>query len=461
MLTLEANRQLRQRMNATGIGYAGIDGVWWRLAVEPFTLPAAMADELTRIGQAIFALFDVVIALYGTAEGASAGLNHLLAYHVPDHLLRLVENSPVLSVRPDFQLVPLPGGGYQPVATELEICPSAQGYAHAMQMGYGLPPDLVPAFAQMLQGRTLLIVGTEQWSEFLWEQLAFCRALAAGGAQGRVLYDLPVNELARGVAAGERWQPPIFGVPTKPANWHTDLLGRLRHLGLADFLWPDDVDWPAQVGDAVVFRFGYLDCFAADKLHHLVQWGEHGATFLNPAHFSLDSKVILAALGLPAVRQRIEQRNPGTLAVLDRCIPETRLLEAAIVEQLVAEQVDWVIKFAGYARDNQAWGGRSLQLGARHSPESWRGLLQASLALPWPVVAQRVTPSARVDLAYFDEADVPHWLIGGSSRLRTFFLRNPAQIDHVLVGGSHLTVVAEGQNVAEGVTAVQAPIIFG
>jgi hypothetical protein len=210
----------------------------------------------------------------------------------------------------------------------------------------------------------------------------------------------------------------------------------------------------------VVFRFGYFDCFAPDKLRRLVQWRTQGATFLNPTYFILDSKVIMAARGLPLIRQRIERRDPGALAVLERAIPETRLVEPALIDQLLAEQIGWVIKFAGYDRGNQAWGGRSLQLGLRHTAESWRLILQESLALPWPVVAQRATRSAQVDIAYFDEAGAIHRLQGAITRLRTFFLRDPAQANQVLVGGSHLTVVADDHKVAEGVMAVQAPVVF-
>lgn len=458
-LRVEPSR-LRQLIKATGIGYAGIDGAWWRLAVEPFVLPATVASELAQMGRAIFGLFDTVSELYGTAAGAAAGLNQLLEHNVPAPILRLIDQTPVLTVRPDFQLVPLPGGGYQPVATELEICPSAQGYVHAMQVGYGLTPDLVPALAQILQGRPLLIVGTAQWSEFLFEQLAFCRALAEVGAQGHVLYDLPIRELARGVAAGQRWQPPLFGVPTKPADWDDDVLGRIERLGLTPYLWPQDEEWPSSVGNAVVFRFGYFDCFAADKLQRLVTWRARGATMLNPTHFIFDSKVVMAALQLPAIRQQIEQRTPGAVAALQRCLPTTHLLEPTVLDALCAEPADWVIKFAGYDRGNQAWGGRSLHFGAQHTAADWRARLQASLALPWPVVAQRATPSAQVDLAYWDEADCSQWLREGTTRLRVFLLRNPAQAEHVLVGGAHLTAVTEGQNVAEGLTAVQTPVRF-
>ncbi|CAN5558009.1 hypothetical protein BH10CHL1_BH10CHL1_33590 [soil metagenome] len=233
---------VRQRMKATGIGFAGIEGAWWLPATAPFILPRQTEEELHRIAQAIFCLFDVVTALYGTAAGASAGLNTLLETKVPAQIPRLISPAPVCSVRPDFQLHLSPShpGQVQLIATELEICPSAHGFAHAMQVGYGLRSDLVELFAHFLAGRELIFVGTQQWSEFLFEQLAFCRALAAVGARGRVLYDLPVATIAERVRRGEQWQPPMFGIQTKPPDWHDDLLARVRQAEFQAYLWPAD-----------------------------------------------------------------------------------------------------------------------------------------------------------------------------------------------------------------------------
>ena len=206
----------------------------------------------------------------------------------------------VLGVRPDFQLCALDHPPYyRLVATELEICPSAHGFAHALQAGYQLDTDLVAAFARLLGGRELLFVGTSQWNEFLFEQLAFCRALAEVGARGRVLYDQPIATMAAQIRSGERWRTPMFGIAEQPATWDDDIVGRIHAHGFERFLWPDAPDWPQTVGDALVFRFGYFDCFAADKLQRMLDWQAAGATMLNPTMFILDSKVIMAALQLP------------------------------------------------------------------------------------------------------------------------------------------------------------------
>jgi len=445
---------LRTRMAATGIGYAGIDGPWWLPAAEPFALPAPTAAELRQIAGAVFALFDAVDALYGMAAGAACGLDTLLEHRVPAGLLRHTGGGPVLGVRPDFQLV-REGGGYRLVATELEICPSAQGFAHAMQLGYGLAPELARAYVAMLGGRELLVICASAWSEFLFDQLAFCRALAAAGARARVLCDLPLATLDDTIRRGLRWQPPLFGVRQLPPGWDPDLPGRIARHGLAPFLGPPPAAWPTTVGDALIFRFGYLTCFAPELLAQLRQWEAGGATWLNPPRFYLDSKTVLAALRLPTVRARIAADSAETLAILDRCIPETMLLDERSAARVLRERSDWVLKYAGFDQGEAAWGGRSLQLGASHSEAEWAELVGRALGYPWPVVAQRATPSAQLAVAYVDTQGQQQ-ILHGTTRLRAFMLRNSAPGCY----GVHLTV-AGSANVAEATDAVQAPVLNG
>jgi hypothetical protein len=300
-------------------------------------------------------------------------------------------------------------------------------------------------------------VATSQWSEFLIEQLAFCRALAQMGVHARVLYDQPIASLLDEVQQAKRWQPPIFGVPRKPAGWDNNVWPRLHQAGLEQFLWPGDESWPTQVDNAVVFRFGYFDCFAPVHLQQMLAWQAQGATFINPTHFVLDSKVIMAALALPAVRAALDS---DTLRVLDGVIPATRLLLPELLPQLLAEQDEWILKFAGYDSGNQAWGGRSLQIGAQQSATEWRNSLQHYLALPFPVVAQRLAASAQVDIAYLDAQEQVRWLRQGTTRLRAFLLRAPDPQTNSLVGGAHITVSGGALQVSEATDAVQAPVQF-
>ncbi len=362
----------------------------------------------------------------------------------------------MLSLRPDFQLCDTDEAGLRLVATELEICPAAQGFVHAMQVGYGLEPDLARAFAQLfatgstLAGRELLFVGAQQWSEFLIEQLAFCRALAEHGVRARVLYDLPLQTLAREFRAGQRWQPPMFGVRAKPSAWDDDLLARLRTHGLLRF-WRDD--WPEDAKDTVIFRFGYLENFAPERLAAFQRWESQGAVFLNPPAFYLDSKAALVAARLPGVRARLDA---GTLAVLDRCLPETVLLTPRDIARFEADRDHWVLKFSGYDGQQQAWGGRSLQIGAAHSQASWAEVLRRYAALPFPTVAQRLVPSRRTDIAYFDSdrALQPRRLSQGFTRLRAFLFRGEAA-HHRAHAGSHITVTGGTMQVSEATDSVQ------
>lgn len=431
-------------MRATGIGFAGIEGAWWLPACEPFPLPASVHASLTGIARAVFALCDALAAGYGVEPELTA----LLDYKAPSHLRAFASRAPVLSLRPDFQLCAAPEGGLQPVATELELCPAAHGFAHAMQAGYGLEPDLARAFARLLAGRELLIAGTQQWSEFLIEQLAFCRALAECGARAVVTYDLTLETLAHEFRSGRRWQPPMFGVSSRPLHRNDDLLAHLRAHDLLQF-WRDD--WPDDAGGCVIFRFGYLENFAPERLAHFQRWEAQGAAFLNPTAFYLDSKATLAAARLPAVRARLDS---DVLAVLDRCLPETVLLTPESTPRFEAEREQWVLKFSGYDAQQQAWGGRSLHIGAAHTRASWAEVLRRYAALPFPTVAQRVAPSQRTDIAYFDSDGARHTLTQGFTRLRTFLFRGGAQ------AGSHLTVTGGTMQVSEATDSVQAPIQF-
>ena len=458
-------KTIRRQMTATGIGLGGIDGPWWRLARHPFVAPADVEKELVEIAEAIFLFLDVVDAQYRNATGGHNELVRLLQYKAPPNLHYTSRNGasmrPVYGLRPDFQLHII-NGHIQPVATELEIAPSAHGFAHAMQVAYGLPTELVEQYAEFLAGRPLLFVGTEQWSEFVLEQLAFCRALHDAGARGLVLYDKPLRALAAEVAAGQRWQPPMFGIPRKTADWNADIWGRIQRHGLAPFIYPHDETWPTDVGNAVVFRFGYGVNFSAHHLAYFERWRNQGATLLNPPTFYLDSKALLCALRLSSVREQIAATSSAALTALDRAIPETHLLgwEGAntLLSKLQEERTQWIIKFAGFDVDNQAWGGRSVQIGAQYSDTAWTALLKRSMHLPWPVVAQRMTPSLQIDMPYFDVAGAPALLPNGVTRLRSFMLRHGD--GRITVGGNHLTVSTR-QQVSEGVDAVQAPVVFG
>lgn len=433
-------------MRATGIGFAGLAGAWWRPAAAPFPFSAAAQAELRALGPALFALFDVVAARYG----ADPTLTALLTYKTPPALRPFVGPGQVGAVRPDFQVCPTEAGE-RFVATELEMCPSSHGWAHAMQVGYGLGPGLAAQVARFLGGRALWIVGTEQWSEFLIEQLAFCRALAEHGARAWVTYDRPLAVMAAEFAAGRRWQPPMFGVPARPAVWDTDLLGRLRADGLMPF-WREPLTLPADPAEVVLFRFGYLENFTQEMRAQFQAWAAAGVAALNPPAFYLDAKAVLAALALPGVRADL---GAAALAVLERAVPETLLLQPEHLPRLRAEREQWVLKFSGYDTGQAAWGGRSLQLGPAHTAASWEAALQQYLALPFPAVAQRLTPTAQIALPYFDRQGQPQVLADGFVRLRSFFLRGDPE-----PAGSHLTASGGTMQVSEGTDAVQAPVIF-
>lgn len=440
---------VRERMAATGIGFAGIDGAWWLPAARPFPLPDTVRLNLLETGAAIFALLDVLNELVES----DPTVQQLLSFKSPEAFRRLSVRAPALMVRPDFQLCPT-DDGLSLVATEIEVCPAALGFAHAMQVGYGLACDLADWFAGFLRGRPLIIVASAQWSEFLFDLLAFCRALGERGARAYVHLDTAIATIAAEVAGGSRWVPPMFGVPERPEQWDTDLLGRIRSANLADYIWTDD-ELPSQPSETVIYRFGYFDCFAPEKLALMRQWQLLGATFLNPLTYYLENKAVLAAAMLPAVQESLRARNADYPARLAQCLPETHVISPDTFDLLCRDHERWVLKYAGYDGGNQAWGGRSLVFGRDMTASQWQAVLQQSAALDWPVVAQRLSPSLIVDIDYLDGANAGRSL-RGTTRLRAFLLRDG---DDVAVGGAHITVSATDQ-VSEAVDAVQAPVSF-
>ena len=97
-----------------------------------------------------------------------------------------------------------------------------------------------------------------------------------------------------------------------------------------------------------------------------------------------------------------------------------------------------------------------MEIGLEQSAEAWRDRLARALELPWPVVAQRLTPSARLttEAVRPDGTDANY---AGSSRLRTFYLRTAG--GETLSCGAHVTL-SPGLRVAEGTESVQGPVAF-
>jgi hypothetical protein len=79
-------------------------------------------------------------------------------------------------------------------------------------------------------------------------------------------------------------------------------------------------------------------------------------------------------------------------------------------------------------------------------------------------VAQRLAPSARIDITYTKSDGTMDWMRQGTTRLRSFMLRDD-RTEHadgldVSVAGTHLTVSRAAIQVSEGTDTIQAPVIF-
>ncbi|MEM7117014.1 MAG: hypothetical protein AAF614_31570 [Chloroflexota bacterium] len=439
---------LMNTMRETGIGLGAISGAWWHPATEPFVMGEAENARLREIGRALFQFLDAVAAeLHENPNGRFA---QRLSHKVPADILAHLDLAPVHMFRPDFQIVPT-NNGLDFVLTEIEIAPFSEGCAHAMQLAYGVSPDVVPAFAQWLAGRELLFVGTHEWSIYQFDQLAFCKALAAHGAKGRVLYDRETAVMEAEIQAGQRWQLPLREVPQKLENWEPTMLGQIGRYGLAPYACDE---WPEDASNSVIFRFGYVENFAPQHRAFFQRWQQQGASFMNPFSYHLDNKVTLEGVRTEGIRQRLDA---NTVSVLESCVPETRQVTADAVPDFTAQKDDWLIKFAGFDQDNAAWGGASVKFGHEYTLLEWRDLLIKASQLAWPVVAQRIVPSQPLSLDFYRRDGSVGRLQDGVTRQRTFFLRDDNDAIHC---GSHLTLTNGELRVSEDSNSVQTPVVF-
>ncbi len=232
---------INDAIRSAGVGLAGFEGAWWSPATQPFEMTSAEFNQLSHIGRSLFQYADAVTA--EMREQPDSYFSRQLQQKVPVHIVETFSTAPMLMCRPDFQLVPTPDG-VQLVLTEIEIAPFSAGCAHAMQIAYGIPADIAPAFARMLHGRELLFVGTHEWSWYLYDQFAFCKALAVHGARGRILYDRTFDQMETEIQRGERWQLPIPGIEQPPDPWQPGITAHISRFDLQSHVcneWPEDL----------------------------------------------------------------------------------------------------------------------------------------------------------------------------------------------------------------------------
>lgn len=450
----------REIMNSIGIGYKGLEGVSWLPGKDPFVLPASMEADLVKLGDAVFLLFDAVRDLFGKDEQ----LTRLLSHKAPNKIHRIMEGGSVDLIRPDISIVDdgVASPAYRFVITEFESCPAGHGIVHAMQAGYSLPETMLDRFIEYLAGRPYVVFATHEFIGDLFDQVAFCRALRARGVDARILFDRPMSYLYDIVKPSSGH--PLAWVPRKdlPAHllptWNADIMVRLERLGAHAFV--DGVtDLPRDMGNAVVYRFGYFDNYDDATFAVLKEWEDRGATVVNPRQFCLESKVLLATPWLPAVERWIASRSEETLCLLQRSIAETRLLSRDFmdVDEILRDQSFWVTKYAAWDGGNESWGARSVLCGEDMTGVTWQESVSSRLTLPFPVVAQHFIRSVRLDVPYVDENDRVQIRRRCATRLTPFLLRGSGGAVHA---GSAITLRANTNKVHGATDAIETPVVF-
>lgn len=99
-----------------------------------------------------------------------------------------------------------------------------------------------------------------------------------------------------------------------------------------------------------------------------------------------DHKVLLQVLRSSAVGEVV---GAETAALLRETVPEQGLVEAGMIDRLIAARADWVIK------PSDGFGGFDVTIGEFVSDEVWRAALHSAQASGRPFIAQQVARAAK------------------------------------------------------------------
>ena len=110
------------------------------------------------------------------------------------------------------------------IAEQAELCEQTGGF--------GLIYDA-------MGNRTLDVLGVAAPIENVPPTVAAAQAVIIGPILQETSF-----ELIERVRSGAAWQPPMFGIPTRPPDWDNDIPARLQRHNLAQFLDPS-ASWPA------------------------------------------------------------------------------------------------------------------------------------------------------------------------------------------------------------------------
>jgi hypothetical protein len=310
---------------------------------------------------------------------------------------------------------------------------------------------------EYLAGRPFAVAATSEWSEYVFDQAAFCKALRDRGVDAQIVFDKPLKCIH---SDAKYWKIPSQATAEVAKAWNPDFLGRLEQLGFLDFIFgSDDLDFAVEP-NSVVFRFGYYDNFSHQALARMSEWQCQGATVINPLQFYLESKSFMAALALPAVRSAIAAVDESALQVLDQSIAETQLLDMSdlLLDRLLETKDYWLLKFAAWDGNNKSWGSRSLEFGSQHTDAAWWQTIKAYSRYGHPVIAQHVINSLRFDVGYSDEQQKISMLKAARTRLTPFLLRRPD--NSAAHAGATITLRKDTFRIHGATDAVEAPVVF-
>jgi hypothetical protein len=392
------------KVEATGVGYSGLQGITWHMlgmGHREIPLPGYVFDRFAEFTHALKAYMHVIHRPHGGT------LSALFDHKRPDDRVKpIVGKRPTMLFRPDVVLTRGSDGELSFKVTELESAPGGLGLFEAVRLAYDRPAEqgnIIDHLCRLVGDRPFVVVLTHTWIDYVWDICFACKLLRAHGIEVTVYIDQPQKDLE--AYAAQSWKKRQAEMPqftSQQPNWNPHLMERLRHYGFASFVEmvsdiPKALDKPA-----VVYRMGYHGSFTLTTIERLMAWERNGSLMLNGLHYGLESKANMAALSIPAVREKLTPSiNRDVLNLLDMHIAKTHVVDPAFsdLNHVCDMHKGGVLKVAAWDPDDfLCWGAHGLVDGADQTKREWVGHVGTALARPYPIVVQERVESVRQNL---------------------------------------------------------------
>lgn len=391
------------QVDATGVGYAGLKGVTWNMlgkGQREIPLPGYVYDRFVEFAGALGVYLRTIHRLHNEDPALSDLFDHK---RPEDRVKAMVGKRPTRFFRPDVVITQGADGELSFKVTEIESAPGGLGLFEAVRLAYERPAEqgnVIDHLVELINDRPFVVVLTHRWIDYIWDVCFACALLKERGIDVTVYIDLPEADLQS--HAEQEWGSRQQDMPeytSAQPNWDPHLLERLERHGFASFVQmvtglPDELDTAS-----VVYRMGYHGSFPLATMDRLKTWERKGSLILNGLHHGLESKVNMAALGVPSVRAALTPSiKCDVLGLLDAHVARTQVVDPAFanLNEICAMRKHGVLKVAAWDPDDfLCWGARGLVDGDDLTQLEWHKQVGHALAQPYPMVVQERMESVR------------------------------------------------------------------